>query len=45
MRTRQPYRDKLKILLDVSNCTIEKEIKDAAGADTSTLAAKKILFF
>ena len=34
-------RDKVKVVLDLSNYTIRKELDHAAGLDTSDLAAKK----
>ena len=37
-------RDKVKVVLDLSNCAIKKELDHATGVDTSDLAAKKILW-
>ena len=37
-------RDKVKVVLDLSNYATEKELKHATGIDTSDLAAKKILW-
>ena len=34
-------RDKVKVVLDLSNCATKKELGHAAGVDTSDLAAKK----
>ena len=34
-------RDKVKVVLDLSNYATEKELKHATGIDTSDLAAKK----
>ena len=34
-------RDKRKVVLDLSNYAIKKELYHATGADTSDLAAKK----
>ena len=42
----EPYshiRDKVKVELDVSNYATKKELKHAAGVETSNLAAKSIL--
>ena len=36
-------RDKVKVVLDLSNCGTKKELDYATGVDTSDLAAKKIL--
>ena len=36
-------RDKVKVVLDLSNYTTKKESEDATGIDTSDLAAKNIL--
>ena len=36
-------RDKVKVVLDLSNYATEKELDHATGVDTSDLAAKKIL--
>ena len=38
-------RDKIKGVLDLWNYATKKELKYATGADTSNLAAKKILLF
>ena len=32
-------RDKVKVVLDLSNCTTKKELDHATGVDTSDLAA------
>ena len=32
--------DKVKVVLNLSSYTTERELKDAAGVDTSNLAAK-----
>ena len=37
-------RDKVKVVLDLSNYGTKNELDHAAGADTSHLAAKKILW-
>ena len=34
-------RDKVKVVLDLSNYATKKELKHAAGIDTSDLAPKK----
>ena len=34
-------RDKVKLVLELSNFTAKKELKDATGVDTSNLAAKR----
>ena len=34
-------RDKVKIILDLSNCATKKELEHATGIDISVLAAKK----
>ena len=36
-------RDKVKVVLDFSNYATKKKLEHAASADTSDLAAKKIL--
>ena len=36
-------RDKVRIVLDLSNYVTKKEIEHAAGVDTSDLASKNIL--
>ena len=36
-------RDKVKVVLDLSNYAIKKELDQATGVDTSDLAAKMIL--
>ena len=36
-------RDKVKVVLDLSNYATKKELEHATGIDTSDLAAKKIL--
>ena len=36
-------RDKVKVVLDLSNYAIKKGLEHVAGFDTSYLAAKKIL--
>ena len=36
-------RDKVKVLLDLSNYATKKELYHATGINTSALAAKKIL--
>ena len=36
-------RDKVKVVLDLSNYATEKELEHATGIDTSDLTAKKIL--
>ena len=36
-------RDKVKIVLDLTNYPTKKELEHATGIDTSDLAAKKIL--
>ena len=38
------FRDKGKVVLDLSNYATKKELDHAAGVDTSDLAAKKNLF-
>ena len=38
-------RDKVNVLLDLSNYAIKKELDHATDVDTSDLAAKKILLF
>ena len=37
-------RDKVKVVLDWSNCATKKELECATAFDTSDLAAKKILW-
>ena len=37
-------RDKVKVVLDLSNYTTKKELEHATGTDTSDLAAKKIFY-
>ena len=32
--------DKVKVVLDLSNCGIKRKLNNAAGVDTSNLAAK-----
>ena len=34
-------RDKVKVVLDLTNCATKKELEHATGIDTSDLAAKK----
>ena len=34
-------RDKVKVLLDLSNYAIKKELEHATGVDTSNLAARR----
>ena len=36
-------RDKIKVVLDLTNYDTKKELDHATGVDTSDLAAKKIL--
>ena len=36
-------RDKIKVVLDLTNYDTKKELGHATGVDTSDLAAKKIL--
>ena len=36
-------RDKVKVVLNLSNYATKKELSDATGVDASDLAAKKIL--
>ena len=36
-------RDKVKVVLDLSNYATKKELDDATGVDTSDLAAQKDL--
>ena len=36
-------RDKVKVVLDLSNYATKKELEHATGIDTSDLTAKKIL--
>ena len=36
-------REKVKVVLDLSNYATKKELEHATGVDTSDLAAKKIL--
>ena len=36
-------RDKIKVVLDLSNYATKKELDHTTGVDTSDLAAKKIL--
>ena len=36
-------RDKIKVVLDLTNYDTKKELDNATGVDTSDLAAKKIL--
>ena len=38
-------RDKVKVVLDLSNCATKKELDHAAGVDTPDLAAKKFHYF
>ena len=38
-------RDKVKVVLDLSNYATEKELEHATGIDTSDLTAKKIYCF
>ena len=40
-RTRLHIRDKVKVVLDLSNYATKKELDHATGVDTSDLAAKK----
>ena len=43
-RTRESYkRDKVKVVLDLSDYATKKELDHATGVDTSDLAAKKDL--
>ena len=37
-------RDKVNLVLNLSNCAAKKELDHSTDADTSDLAAKKILF-
>ena len=37
--------DKVKIMLDLSNYTIKKELEHATGVDTSNLSATKLCCF
>ena len=39
-RTRQSFRDKVKIILDLSNYTTKTKLDHATGLDTSDLAVK-----
>ena len=34
-------RDKVQVVLDLTNCATKKELEHATGIDTSDLAAKK----
>ena len=38
-------RDKVNVVLDLSNCATKKELHHAAGVDASDLAAKKDFIF
>ena len=38
-------RDKVKVVLDLTNYATKKELEHATGVYTADLAAKKILFF
>ena len=40
----EPYshiKDKVKVVLDLSNYATKKELNDASGVETSSLAAKR----
>ena len=38
-------RDKVSVVLDLSNCATKKELHHAAGVDASDLVAKKDFIF